>query len=152
MKKSLRYLIPLFLIVFIAQSCVKTVVGPGVPPVAGSWTLSESYQSTGNGWRSTSTGLEGGVFDFYGDGGAQYDDGYNLMTGHWTIRTVSSGFYDEYGAYYDELHDSFEVHVYDNYTRGSIDLYFDDVRFTGNKIIATNYHGGVISKYIFRRY
>lgn len=152
MKRSLRYL-PLLLLVFVfAQSCTKTVVGPSLPPVAGSWVLSESYQSTGNGWRAVSTGLEGGVFDFYNDGAAQFDDGYNYMTGSWSIRTVSSGFYDEYGQYYNELHDSFEVHVYDSHTRGSIDLYLDDVRFTGNKIIATNYNGGVISKYIFRRY
>lgn len=151
MKKSLRYL-PLLIILFVAQSCVKTVVGPGVPPVAGSWTLSESYQNTGSGWRYVNTGLEGGVFDFYNNGAAEFDDGYNFMRGNWTIRTITAGFYDEYGNYYNELHDSFEVHVYDNATRGSIDLYFDDVRFTGNKIVATNYRGGVISKYVFRRY
>lgn len=151
MKKSLRYL-PLLLILFFAQSCVKTAVGPGVPPVAGSWILSESLQSTGNGWYYFNSGLEGGVFDFYNSGSAQYDDGYNLMTGNWNIRTVSTGYYDEYGGYFTDLHDSFEVHVYDSRTRGSVDLYFDDARFTGNKIIATNYYGGIISKYVFRRY
>jgi hypothetical protein len=151
MKRSLRYIPLLLLILFVAQGCTKSVIIADVP-VAGTWTLNESYQSTGNGWRAVSTGLEGGVFNFYNSGSAEYDDGYNLMSGNWNIRRVSSGFYDEYGTYYNELHDSFEVHVYDSYTHGSVDLYFDDVRFTGNKIIATNYNGGIISKYIFRRY
>jgi hypothetical protein len=151
MKKSLLYL-TLLAFLFFAQSCVKSVVVADIPPVAGSWVLSESTQSTGNGWHYFNTGLESGVFDFYNDGSAQYDDGVNLMRGSWQIRTISSGYYDEYGTYYSDLHDSFEVHVYDNYTHNSADLYFDDVRFTGNKIIATNYYGGVISKYIFRRY
>jgi hypothetical protein len=96
--------------------------------------------------------LKGGIFDFYNDGAAEYDDGNVLMTGNWNIRTISSGYYDEYGNYYSDLHDSFEIHVYDSYTHSSADLYFDDVRFTGNKIIATNYYGGVISKYVFGRY
>jgi hypothetical protein len=151
MKRSLRYIPLLLLILFVAQGCTKSVIIADVP-VAGTWTLNESYQSTGNGWRAVSTGLEGGVFNFYNSGSAEYDDGYNLMSGNWNIRRVLSGFYDEYGTYYNELHDSFEVHVYDSYTHGSVDLYFDDVRFTGNKIIATNYNGGIISKYIFRRY
>jgi hypothetical protein len=151
MKKILHYL-PLLLIVLLAQSCIKTTVVPTTSPVVGSWVLLETKQSTGNGWYYFNSGFEGGIFDFYNDGGAEYDDGNVLMTGNWNIRTISSGYYDEYGNYYSDLHDSFEIHVYDSYTHSSADLYFDDVRFTGNKIIATNYYGGVISKYVFGRY
>lgn len=151
MKKGLHYF-SLLLLLFFAQGCVKHVYTPDLPPVAGSWVLSESSQNNGGGWQYFNTGLESGVFDFYNNGSATYDDGYNLMRGSWSIRTVSSGYYDQYGNYYSDLHDSFEVHVYDNYTHGSADLYFDDVVFTGNKIIATNYNGNTISKYIFRRY
>ncbi len=151
MKRSLLYLSLLFVVVF-GQSCVKSVLVADVNPVAGSWVLSESLRSNGNGWYYFNTGLENGVFDFYNNGSAQYDDGHNLMRGSWLLRTVSSGYYDQYGDYYNDLHDSFEVHVYDSYTQGSADLYFDDVIFTGNKIIATNYNGGLISKYVFRRY
>ncbi|MES2331008.1 MAG: hypothetical protein V4539_15500 [Bacteroidota bacterium] len=151
MKKVLRY-IPLLLVVLFAQSCMKTTVVPNDAPVTGSWVLTETKQSTGNGWYYFNSGLEAGVFDFYNDGAAQYDDGHAVMTGNWSLRTISSGYYDEYGNYYSDLHDSFEIHVYDSYTHSSADLYFDDVRFTGNKIIATNYYGGVISKYVFSRY
>jgi len=151
MKKYLRYL-PLLAIFIFAQGCTKHVIVPEDAPVRGSWVLSESSKNSGNGWYYFSTGLEDGVFDFYNDGTAKYDDGYNLMTGSWNIHTISAGYYDEYGTYYNDLHDSFEVHVYDNYTHGSVNLYFDDVRFTGNKIIGTNYSGNTISKYIFARY
>ena len=151
MKKSLRYL-PLLFILFFAQSCVKTVVVPDNAPLAGSWVLSESAKNNGNGWYYFNTGLENGVFDFYNDGSAKYDDGYNLMRGSWNIQTIVSGYYDQYGNYYNDAHQSFEIHVYDNLTHGSAELYFDDVLFTGNKIIATNYNGNIIARYIFRRY
>jgi hypothetical protein len=151
MKKYLLYLSLVFIVLF-AQSCSKGVLVPDQPAVTGSWILSESSQNNGNGWHYFNTGLEEGVFDFYHNGTARYDDGYNLMQGSWSIRRISGGYYDQYGNYYTDLHDSFEVHVYDNYTHGSVDLHFDDVVFTGNKIIGTNYSGNTISKYIFRRY
>ena len=151
MKKYLRYL-PLLFVFLFAQSCVKSVPGPAVLPVSGSWVLSESSQNNGFGWHYFNTGLESGVFSFYNDGTAKYDDGNNLMRGSWDIRSVSSGYYDQYGNYYNDIHDSFEIHVYDNYTHASADLYFDDVLFTGNRIIATNYNGSMISRYIFSRY
>jgi hypothetical protein len=151
MKKVLRF-IPLAFIVLIAQSCSKTTWVPDAPPVTGSWVLSESTKFNGSGWYYFNTGLESGVFDFYSNGAARYDDGYNLMKGSWQIRTTSAGYYDQYGNYYNDLHDTFEVHVYDSYTHGSADLYFDDVVFTGDRIIATNYNGGSISRYVFRRY
>lgn len=150
MKRVVRFL-PFLLVLVLAQGCVKTVVVPDAP-VTGSWVLSESTHYNGSSWYYFNTGLEKGVFDFYSNGSAKYDDGYNLMRGNWQIHTVSAGYYDQYGNYYNDLHDTFEIHVYDNYTHGSADLYFDDAVFTGNRIIATNYNGGTISRYIFRRY
>lgn len=151
MKRTVRYL-PLLFILFFAQSCAKAVIGPDIPPLSGSWVLTESSKSNGNGWHYFNTGLESGVFYFYNNGSAKYADGYSLMTGSWDIRTIGSGYYDQYGNYYNDVHQSFEIHVHDSYTHGSADLYFDDVVFTGNRIIATNYNGGVIARYIFSRY
>jgi len=139
-------------VVFLTQSCVKSVIGTGQAPVSGSWVLSESSKNSGNGWYYFNTGLENGVFRFYNSGTAQYDDGYNLMRGNWRIRTITSGYYDQNGNYYNDLHDSFEIHVYDNVTGGSADLVFDDVVITSNRLIATNYNGYTIARYIFRRY
>lgn len=139
-------------VLLFAQSCSKQSWAPNIPPVAGTWVLAESSQNNGYGWHSFSTGLESGVFDFYNNGQATYDDGYNLMRGSWLIQTVSTGYYDQYGDYYENLHDAMEIHLFDNQTKASADLYFDDVVFTGSQIIATNYQGAMISRYIFRRY
>jgi len=151
MKKWLPYLIGIFIIV-LAQSCSKGVIVPNRTNISGSWVLSESSQNNGNSWHYFNTGLEAGVFTFYNNGAAKYDDGFNLMNGSWDIRTVSTGYYDQYGSYYSDLHEMFEMHVNDGYTHNSIDLYFDDILVTGNSIIATSYNGNTISKYIFRRY
>lgn len=151
MKTSLRYLFFIAVLLF-AQSCTKSLNGTNQPPIAGSWVLSESSKNSGNGWYYFDTGLEQGVFRFYNSGAAEYDDGYNFMRGNWRIRTISSGYYDQYGNWNNDLHDSFEIHVYDRVTQGSADLNFDDVVFTGNRIIATNYNGYTVARYTFRRY
>ena len=151
MKKWLPYLFGVFIVLF-AQGCSKGVIVPNRSYITGSWVLSESSQNNGFGWHYFNTGLEGGVFSFYNNGAAKFDDGYNLMNGSWDIRTVSSGYYDQYGTYYSDLHEMFEMHVNDQYTHNSVDLYFDDILVTGNSIIATNYNGNTISRYIFSRY
>ncbi|GAC1437941.1 MAG: hypothetical protein NVSMB63_00630 [Sediminibacterium sp.] len=114
--------------------------------------MTESAQNSGYGWRYFNSGLEKGVFDFYSNGTARYDDGYNLMQGSWSSRIIVGSYYDQYGNYYNDSHQAFELHVYDNYTKGSIDLLFDDIVVYGNSIIATNYNGSYISRYIFKRY
>ncbi len=149
--KKIYLTVSLFIILISFQGCIKSVWVPDAP-VNGSWVLSESSRNNGSGWNYFNTGLEAGVFDFYNNGSAQYDDGYNLMRGSWNIRQVSAGYYDQYGNYYNDVHDSFEIHLYDNVTHAAADLYFDDAVFTGNRIIATNYNGSTISRYVFRRY
>lgn len=151
MKKILP-LVAVSMMLLFAQSCTKAVVQPYGLDITGSWVLVESSENYGNGWRYYNTGLEGGVFSFYSQGAARYTDGYNRMEGYWDIRTVSTGYYDQYGNYYSDLHQMFEMHVRDGVTRNSIDFYFDDIRVSGNRIIATSYSGNVITKYIFVRY
>jgi len=151
MKSIIRVLIIFSSVIFLS-ACNKVVVVPGQYPVNGSWVLTDAAQSNGYGWQHFYTGLENGVFNFYNNGVASYDNGQNLLNGSWNITTVVSGYYDQYGNYYNDSHQSFEVHVYDSYSNSSVDLYFDDVVFTGNQIIATNYNGTYIERYIFGRY
>lgn len=151
MKKWLPWLFFVF-IVLLAQGCSKGVLVPNQSSITGTWMLSESSQSNGIGWHYFNTGLEGGVFSFYNNGSARYEDEYSQMNGSWDIRTVSAGYYDQYGKYYNDIHEMFELHVNDRYTNNSIDLYFDDIVITGNSIIATSYNGNTISRYVFRRY
>ncbi len=151
MKKMLP-IVSCILVLLLLQSCSKSVIQPYQTNITGNWVLAESSENYGNGWRYFNTGLEGGNFTFYANGNASYSDGYNRMEGYWNIRTISGGYYDQYGNYYNNIHEMFEVHLNDRFTYNTIDLNFDDVMVTGNRIIATSYSGGVISRYIFVRY
>lgn len=150
MKRTIL-IISIIFSVTVFSGCTKVVVAPD-NPFAGSWVLSDASQNNGYGWQHFSTGLETGVFDLYNNGGARYDDGRNLMTGSWYSSGVTTGYYDQYGNYYTDLHQNFEISVRDSYSGSSIDLYFDDVTFYGGSMIATNYTGGYIERYIFNRY
>lgn len=138
------------LIIFLT-GCTKTVIDAGPRSIAGTWVVSDAARYDRYGWQYFRSGLEDGVFDFYRNGSAEYDDGYNLMRGSWRIITVIGGYYDQYGNYYDRAHDVWEVNVYDSYTRASVDMYFDDIAVYNNRIVATNYNGTYISRYTFRR-
>jgi hypothetical protein len=156
MKKLLLLLfaVPALLLM---QSCGKAVSAPAynqvdVSQIVGSWYLSEASQSSGGNWNSFRTGLENGVFTFYGNGAATYDDGYNHMEGTWAIVTVSDGYYDQYGVFHSDLHDSFRLRLYDPNTRNSINLTFDDIFATGGQLTGTSYSGNTLSRYVFYRY
>ncbi len=134
------------------SSCSKSVLTTYPPDVSGTWTLAEASRSNGLGWQYINSNLDGGLFDFYRSGAATYDDGHNLMRGSWKIYTRNSGYYDQYGQYYNQLHHVFEVNVYDGYTGASVDMYFDQVIRSGNLLIAAHYDGYYVYRYVFQRY
>jgi hypothetical protein len=154
MKRWLPYILGIS-ILFLAQSCSKGVLSGDrqvrSSDIVGQWVLTESADNSGSGWYYYKTGLERGVFTFYNNNGAEYEDGYNQMTGLWDIATTSGGYYDQYGKYRNDLHQTLEIHVDDRFTNNSIDLYFDDVSVTNSNIIATSYKGNTVSRYIFSR-
>ena len=139
------------MIAMLLTGCSKAVIDVSPRSITGTWVVSDAARSDGFGWQYFRSGLEDGVFDFYPNGSAVYDDGYNLMRGSWRIVTVIGGYYDQFGNYYDRAHDVWEVRVYDNNTGASVDMYFDDIEVYNNRIIATNYNGSYISRYTFRR-
>lgn len=151
MKRTLHLIAILFLFTFFFSSCVKSVEVFN-DPIVGSWVLNDASKGNANVWRPLYTGLENGVFTFYNNGGATYDDGYNLYQGSWFINTVSSGYYDYYGTYFIDYHDTMEVRL--RSANGSvINLYFDDVNFNNaNYFSATYYHNFFVERYGFIRY
>ncbi|MGI8951985.1 MAG: hypothetical protein ACR2FN_10420 [Chitinophagaceae bacterium] len=154
MKLFLRLTCAVIVIAFL-QSCRKEIVAPPPPqnPVIGSWILTDAAQSNGYGWQPFITGFENSVFSFYANGSAQYDDGHLVLTGNWNMQTVTDGYYDEYGNYYTNTHQAFQVHAADAYSNSSIDVYFDDISFIDNNhFIATYYDGTYIDRYNFSRY
>lgn len=138
-------------VIILLTSCSKGVINISSRSIEGTWVVTDAARNYGNSWQYFYSGLEEGVFDFYRNGSAEYDDGYNQMRGSWRIRTVIGGYYDQYGNYYDRAHDVWEVNVYDSYTGASVDMYFDEIAVSNNRIVATNYNGNYVSRYTFRR-
>src|SRR5690242_6441914 len=85
-------------------SCVKTINTPQPPaanPITGSWIVADAAENDGTGWYSFDPGIDG-VFTFYNNGDAEYDDGYSFLQGNWNSYTKTGGYYDEYGNYYTD--------------------------------------------------
>ncbi len=134
-----------------ASSCRKEIVIP-VQPLQGSWILVQASQNDGGNWQPFYTGLESGVFYFYSNGSAAYDDGHLTLNGNWFTGTSSAGYYDENGNYYTDLHQTLEVHLRDYYSNSSVNMVFDDIKLYGDHLVANNYNNGVVERYDFSRY
>jgi hypothetical protein len=119
--------------------------------ITGSWILTDAAAKDAYGWYPVITGVENGIFDFYNSGGARYTERSDVFTGSWQIYYSNDGYYDEYGNYYSDRHQSMQVNLTNRYGE-SIDMYFDDVRISGNSITATNYSNHNIERYRFSRY
>jgi hypothetical protein len=153
MKQILR--ITLFAaVLFSFTSCVKTVETPPLPsvdPLVGTWYLYDASKLYDNTWQSFDAGIYG-LLSFYKNGDAQYDDGDILMQGSWYTNYISDGYYDAYGNYYTDPHESFQA----SFTGGanqSLNLYFDDISFAGsNQFTGTYYTSKSIERYTFKRY
>jgi len=142
------------LIIASLASCTKTVEVPQQPPVTnpitGSWIITDAAENDGRGWYPFNPGIDG-VFTLYNNGAAEYDDGYSFLQGSWDSYTQTSGYYDEYGNYYTDAHQVFQVKAGSN-AGGSLDLYLDDISFVNqNQFIGTYYNGKGIEKYVFSR-
>lgn len=153
MNSIVRFAMALLITASLA-SCSKTVDVPQPPasnPIAGSWIITNAAEYDGNGWYAFDAGADG-IFTFYSNGGAEYDDGNAIMQGNWNSYTQNDGYYDQYGNYYTKAHQTFQVQTSSN-GGGSLSLYFDDISFlNSNNFIGTYYNGKGIEKYTFSRY
>ena len=152
----MKPLLPSFVfavILFSFSSCIKTYEAPPPPPVdplVGSWYLYDASELDGSSWYAFNAGING-VFSFYQNGTAQYDNGNVLMQGNWTTTEASDGYYDAYGNYYTNAHETFQTSLSAN-TNSSLYLYFDDISFSDNdQFTGTYYTGKTIERYTFRR-
>ena len=152
MKLIVRFAMAVLVAVSFA-SCIKTVEVPQTPatnPITGSWIITDAAENNGTGWYAFDPGING-IFTFYSDGSAEYDDGYSFLQGNWNIYTQTTGYYDEYGNYYTGAHQTFQVQTGSN-SGVSLDLYLEDISFVNrNAFIGTYYNGKGIEKYTFSR-
>ena len=141
------------LVVAIASltGCSKIVIDIQ-PTITGSWVLTDAAHKDAYGWYSVTTGVENGVFTFFNNGRARYVENGVTLEGNWSIQTVTSGYYDEYGNYYTNSHQSMSIHVSNYYGDDTVDMYFDNVRINNNSFTGTNYNNNYIGRYRFARY
>ncbi|MBG9376681.1 hypothetical protein I5907_10570 [Panacibacter sp. DH6] len=151
MKSILRLSTVTILAIFLLSSCVKVNVTPE-SPVTGSWVMNSAAEGDSYGWSPFYTGLENGVFTMYSNGSATYEDADVSMTGSWYITSVSGGYFDANGNYYNGVHNALQLKLNDPYTHSSINLNFDNADFYGNSFTATYFNGDLIERYNFVRY
>lgn len=153
MKPILR-LTFLFIAIAAFSACSKVaIIDVDVQPsITGSWVLTDAAHKDAYGWYTVNTGVENGVFEFYGNGRARYTEKGVTLEGTWTIRTITDGYYDEYGVYYTNSHQDLSIHVSNYYGDDTIDMYFDNVKIYNNSFVATNYANHYIGRYRFSRY
>ncbi len=132
-------------------SCTKTVFYEDEDPITGSWVLTDAAHKDAYGWYPVTTGIEAGVFTFYNNGTARYSEHGVVMHGTWRMYYSNEGYYDEWGNYYSDRHQSLEVNLSDGYGE-NINMYFDNGDIYGNRIVATNYSDHIIERYRFGRY
>jgi len=152
MKPILR-LTFLFIAIASFASCSKVVVDVDIQPnINGSWVLTDAAQKDKYGWYTVNTGIEHGIFTFYNNGRARYVENGVTLEGTWSMRSVTDGYYDEYGVYYTNSHYDLSIHVSDYYGDDVIDMYFDNVNVRSNSFVGTNYNNGYVGRYRFSRY
>jgi hypothetical protein len=142
----------LFIAVASLASCSKAVVVDAQPAITGSWVLTDAAEKDAYGWYTVNTGVENGIFYFYNNGRAKYVENGATLEGTWTMRTITNGYYDEFGVYFTNSHNDLSIHVSNYYGDDTIDMYFDNVKIYSNSFVATNYANNSIGRYRFSRY
>jgi len=151
MKPILRLTFLLVTIASVAASCSKVVIDVQ-PTITGSWVLTDAAQKDAYGWYTVNTGVEAGVFYFYNNGRAKYVENGTTLDGTWSMRSITTGYYDEFGVYFTNSHQDLSIHVSNYYGDDTIDMYFDNVKVYSNSFVATNYTNNSVGRYRFSRY
>ena len=154
MKKTLSLSL-LAALIFSFTSCVKTVdttpPPPASHPLTGSWYISSSDVSNdGYNWYTFDANMPG-VFTFYNNGIADYDDNVGTMSGTWTMDVVDGDYYDEDGNYLSGEHNNLVIYVEDRNTYLNLALDYVDL-YNRNSFTGTYYNGKSIERYTFSRY
>jgi hypothetical protein len=137
-----KYLLLLLALPFIISSCTKTVItNDNSYPVSGRWILAYAEKQDAFGRKSMYTGYEDGVFYFYDNGQATYDDGYDFMKGDWLWN------------YHSSSRGRFSLYLYDSYTGRTLNWDFDESWFNGrNQFTAVYSTSNADYYYTFERY
>ena len=143
MKKNLRYFLFASLLMIAFSSCRKYVVEPDMPGLSGHWYLQHAARFDGYKWQTIETGYENGSFVFSADGYLSYKDVLGSLKGNWTMRPVTSGYYDDNGRYTEGYHVVFSMQLYEpGNGNPAADWIFDDNDFNGGNVFKAVYTSG----------
>ncbi|MBC7849058.1 MAG: hypothetical protein H7Y31_04950 [Chitinophagaceae bacterium] len=124
MKRNLLLLLALPLIF---AACTKTVIVPEEQEnLVGRWQLSYAEKQGNHGSQEFYTGYEEGYFYFYQNGQAEFDDGYERLTGTWELRWVNDGYYDYNGNYQSGSRRVFRLYLSNGHNGHILDWDFDE--------------------------
>lgn len=148
MKKNLLLFIA---IVLLFSSCTKVLIN-SEDRLMGSWVLLYAEKQRLFSETTITTGYEEGVFYFYENGEAVYDDGFDVMRGNWRLRWLNDGYYDNDGNYHSESRQVFSLHLVDFQTNRVLDWDFDDSWFTNrDRFTARYYSYSYQYRYVFAK-
>jgi len=133
-------------------SCSKVAVIIEPVTVTGSWVVTDASRQDAHSSYSISSGVENGVFHFYNDGSAEYDEQGTRLTGTWNYQTVYSGYYDAYGKYYNGAHKVLSINVSNYAGTDQINMDLDVANLYSDSFVGTTYTNSYVDFYQFRRY
>jgi hypothetical protein len=148
MKRTLLILIAL---PFIIGSCTKSIIREE-DRLTGRWVL--LYAEKENNYSKTTiyTGFEQGLFYFYENGQAEFEDAAGLLRGNWQWRRESNGYYDNEGYYHSGSRQAFRLYMTDFQGYPVIDWDFDDSWMSNNnRFTATFDTYNYTYRYVFVR-
>lgn len=146
-----RHLLLLLAITVLLGSCTKVVL-TDQNRISGRWVLLYAEKQNNYGTSTVYTGFENGLFYFYENGGAEYEDAVGPLRGSWSARRVNDGYYDSHGDYHNGSRQLFDLYLADYQGYPVLDWKFDDSWFSGsNRFIATYDTYNYTYRYVFAR-
>jgi hypothetical protein len=136
----------------LVSSCTKYVDLQPANGIVGSWQLLYVDRQDNFGTTTIYTGYEPGIFHFYSNGQAVYDDGYEVMRGTWNTRQLNNGYYDNHGNYHGGTYQVFDLYLSSYSGTRVIDWQFDESWFSNSSRFNALYYGTNSDyKYVFGR-
>ena len=148
----IRNLLLFSLSMVLLTGCTK-FLQPAEDRLVGSWTLAYAEKQRLFNTTTIYTGYENGVFYFYDNGEAIFDDGQIQMRGSWQLRLVNGGYYDANGNWQNGTHQVFVLHLVNFQYNQVLHWEFDNSYFTSNRRFVARYQSYSYDyKYVFNRY
>ncbi len=150
MRRNLRFAGLSLLILILFSGCRKWINEEN--RLEGRWRLVAIERINFLSWRSVQNDYREGLFTFFNNGAAVYDDDPVQMNGSWHMRKHRAGYYDNDGEWRTDQRIDFDLELYDFSENRVLKLYFDQLIFRGRDRFLAEYRTpNYRYRYDFRR-